>query len=146
MQCRRCGKDLGNSLRCTFCGYENTEGNVREMTRTEKTFFNGVTIDAGSAESTGSAGARNDETFRSQRRNYDYSTRGTYVSFGGSNIFTRALGSFVRALLNGSRLAQIAMVLIGIAFGALMFFVALPILFVLLAIGLALLALARFTR
>ena len=147
MQCRRCGKELGNSMRCTFCGYENTEGNVREMTRTEKTFFNGVTIDAGSADSTGSTGRRAEEdTFRSQRRNYEYSTRGTYVSYGGSNIFTRALGSFIRALLNGNRLAQIAMVLIGIAFGALMFFVALPILFVLLAIGLALLALARFTR
>ena len=141
MLCRRCGKDLGNSLRCTFCGYENTEGNVREMTRTEKTFFNGVTIDAGSAD------GRYDETSRSQRRGgYEYTTRGTYVNFTGSNIFTRAVGSFLRALLNGSRLAQIGAILIGIAFGALMFFVALPILFVMLAIGLALLALARFTR
>ena len=41
MQCRRCGKELGNSMRCTFCGYENSEGNVRELTRTEKNFFNG---------------------------------------------------------------------------------------------------------
>ena len=64
----------------------------------------------------------------------------------GSNIFTRAVGSFIRALLNGNRLAQIAAILIGIAFAALMFFVALPILFVLLAIGFALLALAKITR
>ena len=128
-------------MRCNFCGYENTEGNVREMTRTEKTFFNGVTIDAGSAD-----GQAHEENFRSQRRGYDYGVRGTYVSYGGSNIFTRAVGSFIRALLNGNRLAQIAAILIGIAFAALMFFVALPILFVLLAIGFALLALAKITR
>lgn len=138
MQCRRCGKDLGNSMRCTFCGYENTEGNVREMTRTEEAFFNGVTIEAGSAD------GRSDETFRSQRR--EYATRGTYINFTGSNIFTRAIGSFIRALLNGNRLAQIAAILIGIAFAALMFFVALPILFILLAIGFALLALAKITK
>ena len=140
MLCRRCGKDLGNSLRCTFCGYENTEGNVREMTRTEKTFFNGVTIDAGSAN------GNSDETFSSQRRNYEYTTRGTYVNFTGSNIFTRVVGSFIRALLNGNRLAQIGAILIGIAFAALMFFIALPILFVMLAIGLALIVLAKFKR
>ena len=144
MQCRRCGKELGNSMRCTFCGYENTEGNVREMTRTEKTFFDGVTIDAGATDSTGRR--VDEEDFRSHRRNYNYSARGTYVNVTGSNIFARAIGSFLRALMNGNRLAQIAAVLIGVAFGALMFFVALPILFVLLAIGLALLALAKFTR
>ena len=141
MQCRRCGKELGNSMRCTFCGYVNSEGNVREMTRTEKNFFNGVTIDADSTD-----GRANDETFREQRRNYDYSTRRTYVSFGGTSLFSRAVSSFIRALLNGSRLAQIAAILIGIAFAALMFFVALPILFVLLAIGIALLVLAKFSR
>lgn len=143
MQCRRCGKELGNSMRCDFCGYENTEGNVREMTRTEKTFFNGVTIDA---DSTDSSGRRtNEETFRSQRRSYD-GTRGTYVNFTGTSLFGRAVGSFLRALLNGNRLAQIAAVLIGLAFAALMFFVALPILFVMLAFGLALLALAKISR
>ena len=131
MQCRRCGKELGNSMRCTFCGYVNSEGNVREMTHTEKNFFNGVTIDAGSTN-----GRANDETFREQRRNYDYATRRAYVNFGGSSLFSRAVGSFIRALLNGSR----------IAFAALMFFVALPILFILLAIGIALLVLAKFSR
>ena len=139
MQCRRCGKELGNSMRCTFCGYENTEGNVREMTRTEKNFFRGVTIDAGST------GDNSEENF-SQRRGYDYSTRRTYINFDDSNIFVRALGSFIRALINGSRLAQIAMILIGVAFGALMFFIALPILFVLLAIGIALFIFSKISR
>ena len=141
MQCRRCGKELGNSMRCTFCGYVNSEGNVREMTHTEKNFFNGVTIDAGSTD-----GRASDENFREQRRNYDYNTRRTYVSFGGTSLFSRAVGSFIRALLNGNRLAQIAAILIGIAFAALMFFVALPILFILLAIGIALLVLAKLSR
>ncbi len=141
MQCRRCGKDLGNSMRCVFCGYENTEGNVRELTRTERNFYRGVTIDAGE-----DSGRINDETFREQRRSYEFNTRRTYINFDDTNILGRAVGSFVRALLNGSRLAQIAAILIGLAFAALMFFIALPILFILLAIGIALLVLAKILR
>ncbi|MBR4904125.1 MAG: hypothetical protein IKZ53_05600 [Selenomonadaceae bacterium] len=140
MQCRRCGKELGNSMRCTFCGYVNTEGNVREMTRTEKNFFNGVTIDADSTDGQG-----REEAFREQRKAQD-TTRRTYINYGTSNIFSRLISSFIRALINGSRLAQIAAILIGVAFAALMFFIALPILFVLLAIGLALVVLAKISR
>ena len=140
MICRRCGKELGNSMRCTFCGYVNTEGNVREMTRTEKNFFNGVTIDAGSAD------GHKEETFHEQRRNYDYTTRRTYINFGGSSLLSRLVGSFVRGLMDGSTLAKIAAILIGIAFAALMFFIALPILFVLLAIGIALIVLTKISR
>ena len=66
MQCRRCGKELGSSLKCTFCGYENTEGNVRDLTRTEKNFFDGETIDVGSVD--GERERRED--FRDRRR-YD---------------------------------------------------------------------------
>lgn len=138
MRCRRCGKELENSMRCEFCGYENTEGNVREMTRTEKRFFNGVTIDADANDSRSS-----NENFG----DYEFKTRRTYVNVGGgSNIFSRAIISFVRAVLNGNRLAQVAAMLIFAAFTGLMFFVALPILFVLLAIGLAFLALAKILR
>ena len=141
MQCRRCGKELNGSLRCNFCGYENSEGNVREMTRTEKNFFNGVTIDAGSTNSRSS-----EENYYGRNRGGEQSARGTYINFSGSNIFTRAIGSFIRAIFNGNRLAQVAAALIFLAFTALMLFVALPILFVLLAIGLALLALAKISR
>lgn len=138
MRCRRCGKELTSSLRCTFCGYENTEGNVREMTRTEKTFFDGVTID-------GDSGSRSsDEGDRFYRRSYD--TRTTYVNFTGSSFFARMVGSFVRAVIDGNTLARIAAALIFLAFGALMFFVALPILFVLLALGIAFLALSKLSR
>lgn len=120
---------------------QDNDGNVREMTRTEKNFFRGVTIDAGSAESDSSK-----ENFRAYDKTYSYQTRRTYVSYGGSSIFTRLIGSFLTALLKGNRLAQIAALLIGLAFGALMFFVAVPILFVVLAIGLALLAFAKISR
>ena len=44
MQCQRCGKELGDSARCTFCGYYNTVGSVREMSAAEKYFYDGVTI------------------------------------------------------------------------------------------------------
>ena len=141
MQCRRCGKELGNSMRCTFCGYVNTEGNVREMTRTEKNFFDGVTIDADSTD-----GQAREENPREHKKNYDYSSRRTYINYGTSSFLSRLAGSFVRALFNGNRLAQIAAILIGVAFAALIFFVALPILFVLLAIGIALMVLARILR
>ncbi len=141
MQCRRCGKDLGDSMKCTFCGYENTEGNVREMTRTEKNFFKGLTIDADSADSQSS-----EENFRENRRSHEFRTRTTYVNFGGSNIFSRLIGSFVRAILNGNRLAQIAATLIFVAFALLMFVVALPVMFVLLAAGIALLVFAKISR
>jgi hypothetical protein len=141
MQCRRCGKDLGGSMKCNFCGYENTEGNVREMTRTEKNFFKGVTIDAGSNDSRSS-----EENFREGRRSHEFRTRTTYVNFGGSNIFSRMFGSFVRAVFNGNRLAQIAATLIFVAFALLMFVVALPIMFVMLAAGIALLVFAKISR
>ena len=86
----------------------DNDGNVREMTRTEKNFYKGVTIDAGSAD-----GGSSEENFR-REKNYDYSTRRVYVS-GGSNFFTRLLGSFLTALLKGNRLAQIGAFLIGLS-------------------------------
>lgn len=119
---------------------QNNEGNVREMTRTEKKFFNGVTIDADSTD-----GCYYEEDFRSQRRSYNSNTRKTYV-IDSSNIFTRLIGSFIRGIINGNILARVAAILIGIAFAALMFFIALPILFVILAIGIALLVFARISR
>lgn len=119
---------------------QNNEGNVREMTRTEKKFFNGVTIDADSTD-----GRYYEEDFRSQRRSYNSNTRKTYV-IDSSNIFTRLIGSFIRGIINGNLLARVAAILIGIAFAALMFFIALPILFVILAIGIALLVFARISR
>ncbi|MCR5834044.1 MAG: hypothetical protein K6G55_05270 [Selenomonadaceae bacterium] len=136
MQCRRCGKELTGSMRCNFCGYENTEGNVREMTPTEKTFFNGVTIDAGSDNSRSSY-----DNSRDQKRTYR--ANGFSINFGGSNFLTRAITSFVRAVIGGNRIAQAAAALIFVAFAALTFFIALPILFFILAVGLAVLAFAK---
>lgn len=116
---------------------ENNDGNVREMTRTEKNFYRGVTIDAGSTR-----GGASEENFREN----NFQKKRVYVSYGGSNIFTRLIGAFFSALLKGNRLAQLGALLIGIAFGALMFFVALPILFVLLAIGIAFVTWAKISR
>ena len=116
---------------------EHDDGNVREMTRTEKNFFNGVTIDAGSTQ-----GSSSEENFREQ----NFQARRVYVSYGSSNFFTRLVGSFVRALLNGNRFAQIGAFLIGLAFAALMFFIALPILFFLLALGIAFVLWSKISR
>lgn len=137
MQCQRCGKEIGNSARCTFCGYNNAEGNVREMTNIEKNFYDGVTID------TGSTGEQNNS--HSQKNNYRYSRRTIYVA-EDSSIFSRLIGKLFNGLINNSILAKIAVTLIVIALGALMFFVALPILFFILAAGIALIIFSKLGR
>ena len=133
MQCRRCGKELGDSLKCSFCGYENTVGNLREMTRTEKNLFGGETIDIG--DSDGQRREQREETFRGQ--NF-YGTRRT---FGKSGIFSRSVMWLIREVLNGNRLVQAVLTLILVALAVMFFFVALPIIFVILAVGIVLLAL-----
>lgn len=134
MQCRRCGKELGNSLKCTFCGYENTEGNVRDLTRIERNFFDGETIDVGSVDGHG----ERKENFRS--RNYDYGTRRTFVNFDtGGGFFSRATAWILREWIGGNKLVKVAVTLILVAFAALTVFVALPIIFVILAAGIVIL-------
>ena len=135
MQCRRCGKDLGNSSRCSFCGFENSqEGNVREMTRTEKNFYNGVTIDVG-------------ETNSDSRKNYSSGTRTrtTFINLNGTGFFSRLFEKFLRGLMNNSLIAKIIAGLIVVALAGIFFFVALPIMFFMLALGIALFMYARFT-
>ena len=135
MNCRRCGKNLGDKLKCEFCGYENVAGNVREMTRTEKNFFDGVTINADGTEYEGQS--RSGGNFKSGK---------AYINLGESSIFSRLFGKFIFGLMNNNLLAKIAAILIFVAFAALMFFIALPILFFLLALGIAMLIYAKFTK
>lgn len=135
MQCRRCGKELGSSLKCAFCGYENTVGNVRELTRTEKNFFDGETIDI-------SEDSRRDESFRRQT----YESRRTYVNFNGGGFFSRAFGWLLREFFGGNKLVRVAVTLILVALAALTLFVALPIIFVILAAGIVLFALLNKFR
>ena len=141
MQCQRCGKELGNSTQCNFCGYDNKEGNVREMSSLEKNFYDGVTIDTGNAEEKNSSNSNS----YSRNNNYRFSQRKIYIS-NDTGIFSRFLGKLLSGLLNNSLLSKIAVTLIALAFGALMFFVALPVLFVLLATGIALFAFSKLGR
>ena len=142
MQCRRCGKELGSSLKCTFCGYENTEGNVRELTRTEKIFFDGKTIDAGSVD-----GERErKENFRERNYRYDYGTRRTFVNFDNGGFFSRAVTWILREWFGGNKIVKVAVTLVFVALAALMFFVALPIIFVILAAGIVIFALLNNFR
>lgn len=124
MKCRRCGKEINNSTRCSFCGYDNVEeSNVREMSSAEKNFYNGVTIDVSS-----------DGKSYNDRREDDYTSyQSTYVNFGGSNILFNLLSKLIGGLFKGSLLAKIIAVIVFLAFAAFMFFVALPIFFALVA-------------
>lgn len=141
MQCQRCGKELGNSAQCNFCGYDNKEGNVREMSSIEKNFYDGVTIDTGETEDKNSANSNS----YGNRNNYRFSQRKIYIS-NDTGFFSRLLGKLLSGLLNNSLLSKIAVTLIALAFAALMFFVALPVLFVLLATGIALFAFSKLGR
>ena len=144
MQCRRCGKELGHFSRCAFCGYNNIEGNVREMTNSEKNFYDGVTIDADE----NSEGKSSSHDFNKQRTAYkprygNFSRRTVYRSQG---FFSRLLDKLLFGLANNNFVAKVAVTLIGVSLAALMFFVALPILFLILAIGISLFAISRFGR
>ena len=124
MQCQRCGKNLENSTRCNFCGFENSEvGNVREMSQIEKNFFDGVTID------------------------YDGATNST-KNYNSANFkfFSKLFEKFVRGLLNDSLIAKIIAGLIVIAFVGIFFMVALPAMFFMLALGIALIFYAKITK
>ena len=132
MNCRRCGKELRGSMKCEFCGFENVEGNVREMTRTEKNFYDGVTINADGT----------DYEDRRQGKNFRYSR--SYVNMGETGIFSRLFGKFLIALISGNALAKIAVTLIFVAFAALMFFIAVPLIFFLIAVGVAFWLYAKF--
>ena len=124
MKCTRCGKELGNSLRCTFCGYENFEdSNVREMSNAEKNFYNGLTIDV---NSNGDGGER--------KTNSEYTTytQGTFI-FGNGNILFTVLEKFLNAFSSGNILARLIAGILTLALAAFIFFVALPIFFVIIA-------------
>ena len=141
MNCQRCGKELGNSSRCSFCGFENvsTEGNVREMSRTEKNFFNGVTIDTGGTEN--NSGSQKNFNYSGQT----FSARTTFINFSGGGFFSRLFEKFLRGLMNNSLLAKIIAGLIVVALAGIFFFVALPVMFFMLALGVALFLFARFS-
>lgn len=139
MQCQRCGKELGSSSRCSFCGFENVsaEGNVREMSRNERNFFNGVTIDAG---------GENSNSQKNYHGGQNFSSRTTFINFsGGGGFFSRLFEKFLRGLMKGNLLAKVIAGLIVVALAGIFFFVALPAMFFMLALGAALFLFARFT-
>ena len=124
MKCKRCGKELGSSTRCNFCGFENLESdNVREMSNAEKNFYNGLTIDV---NSNGESGDRKNNS------EYTTYTQGTFV-FGNGNILFTLLTKFFKALFSGNIFARLVAGIFMLAVAAFMFFVALPIFFVLIA-------------
>ena len=141
MQCQRCGKELGDSARCTFCGYDNTVGSVREMSAAEKNFYDGVTIDASENEEKNSSGSNS----YSDKNYSGFSRRTIYIS-DDSSFFSRIIGKLFDGLLNNSTISKIAVSLIVIAISLLTLFVAVPIIFIILALGIALLIFSNLGR
>lgn len=141
MQCQRCGKELGDSARCSFCGYENKEGNVREMSNIEKNFYDGVTIDEGDINNQNFSGSN---SYTSQN-NFKSSRRTFYIA-DNSSFFSRMFDKLLNGLINNSTISKIAVALIVIAISVLTLFVALPVMFVLLALGIAFLIFSNLGR
>ena len=141
MRCQRCGKEIGNSAKCTFCGYDNEESHVREMSNLEKNFYDGITIDAGENNEQNYSGSNS----YNPKNNYSFSRSTIYIS-EESGFFSRLIGKLFNGLINNSRLAKIAVTLIVVALSVIMFFVAVPILFFLLAVGIALFIFSRLGR
>lgn len=93
------------------------------MSSAEKNFYNGVTIDVSS-----------DGKSYNDRREDEYTGyRSTFVNFGGTSILFNLLSKLIGGIFRGNLLAKIIAVVIFLAFAAFMFFVALPIFFVLVA-------------
>lgn len=129
MKCRRCGKELGNSMRCNFCGFDNIEDDkVREMSSAEKNFYNGgVTIDVDSD-------GKNYKDHHSDSEHTSYG-QSTFVNFGGSNIFSDLFFKFINGIFSGNIFARIIAGVIFLLVLAFVFFVALPLFFAVLAVG-----------
>lgn len=141
MQCQRCGKELGDSARCSFCGYDDKEGNVREMTTAEKNFYDGVTIDTGENEEKNYSGSNS-----YSNKNYSgFSRRTIYIS-DDSSFFSKIIGKLFDGLLNNSTISKIAVTLIVLALSLLTLFVAVPIIFIILALGIAILIFLNLGR
>lgn len=98
MQCRRCGKELGGSSRCSFCGYHNAEeGRVREMSAVERNNYRGITIDAQSHEHFDHRfdfQSSAQSNFRSARNE-----TGIWTRLFGNHIVTRILVALVLLLV-----------------------------------------------
>ncbi len=140
MQCRRCGKEIGNSPRCNFCGFEDEEGNVREMTRLEKNFYDGVTIDAGDAT------GENSGSYKTNFGGQNFRSGTAFIRMNNGGIFSRLSEKFLTGLMNNGIIAKIIAVAIFVAFAALSFFIFLPIFFIIAGLGIALMLAAKFKK
>lgn len=134
MKCSRCGKDLTGSSKCHFCGYENVDGNVREMTRSEKMMFKGVTIDA------------DNEGQNNYQDNRDFKYSRTYINIGNSSNSYGFIEKLLRALLEGSILAKLIVAVIFLAIAAVLFFIAVPLVIILLAVAVAFFLYAKILK
>ena len=111
MHCQRCGKELGNSAHCKFCGYYNArEGSVREMSANERLNFNGITIDSGGEH----------------HQRFDSSARESFIHVNQSNIWAQLFGTHIV-----TRILVALVLLMLLAFAV---FVALPLLLTVLGV------------
>ena len=124
MECPNCGRDIGETSRCAFCGFDAGEGSVREMSPMERAGYRGITIDAG-----GEPGRDAGGTF------FEDDARRSRVFVEGIQL--RHTGTWLDALLENRWLLRLLLGAVIVAVAGLLVFVALPIMLVVVAVGMA---------
>lgn len=98
------------------------------MSKAEKNFYNGgVTIDVDS----------DGKNYKDRHSDSEHNSYGqsTFVNFGGTNIFSNLLIKFINGIFSGNILSRIIAGVIFLLLLAFVFFVALPLFFAVLAVG-----------
>ena len=124
MKCRQCGNEMGDSLRCSSCGFEAQIPEVREMSRAEQDDYDGVTVDEQGNAEQGHYGNTDGRTYRA----------------GNSRIYVRGIqlghrGSWMEQLLAHRWMSRILVGLVIAAVVAILVFVALPVILMIAAVG-----------
>ena len=132
MLCQNCGKEIGDSDECAYCGFGTASANVREMSEAETFGYDGTTIDQNGG-GTHEPGISRDE-YR-QRKDPRIFFEG--IQLGHS-------GNWLDKILQSYWLSRLFAGLVVAAIVTLLVFVALPIVLAITAIGMIVWLVIRF--
>jgi len=118
MQCKKCGRNLNEMGRCSFCDAE-TSDEVRVMSRDEKNLYTGITIDE-SADKTPEMSSNHEGYYHGKEKPFSMGDA-RHFKFrlsGGNWISTLAVMLLVAAVIGFIIFVALPVALIGVAIGA----------------------------
>lgn len=130
MQCSKCGHELNQDGRCSYCGAAEDE-KVHVMSAEEKIRYNGVTIE---------------ETPEQEQsgQQYRHQSRQGYHEHGGPGVFMKHID--LGSLTGGNWAMKLAVLLLVAAVVAFLVFIALPVALIGIAIGAVVWLILSFLR